>query len=120
MWLMLQQPEPDDYVLATGKFHSLREFIELAFAEVGRRIVWQGKGVNETGIDETTGKDLIKVDARYFRPTEVDELVGDASKAAKRLGWRPTKSFKELVAEMVYSDLKSVPNEAWRKDSAAY
>ncbi len=120
MWLMLQQPEPDDYVLATGESHSVREFIELAFAEVGRRIVWQGKGVDETGIDAVTGKNLIKVDARYFRPTEVDELVGDASKAAKRLGWRPTKSFKELVAEMVHSDLKTVPKEARRKDCGAY
>lgn len=76
-------------------------------AEVGRRIIWQGKGVEETGIEEATGKDLIRVDARYFRPTEVDELVGDASKAAKRLGWRPTKSLKELVAEMVHSDLET-------------
>ena len=85
MWLMLQQPEPDDYVLATGESHSVREFIELAFAEVGRRIVWQGEGVDEMGIDAATGKDLIRVDTRYFRPTEVDELVGDASKAASVL-----------------------------------
>ena len=82
MWLMLQQPQPDDYVLATGKSHSVREFIELAFAEVGRRIVWQGEGMSEMGIDAATGKDLIRVDTRYFRPTEVDELIGDASKAA--------------------------------------
>jgi GDPmannose 4,6-dehydratase len=120
MWLMLQQPEPDDYVLATGECHSVREFIELAFCEVGRRIAWQGNGVDEKGIDEATGKDLIRVDARYFRPTEVDELVGDASKAEKRLGWRPTKSFKELVAGMVHSDLKSIPNESWRKDCGSY
>ena len=102
MWLMLQQPEPDDYVLATGESHSVREFIELAFGEVGRRIVWQGHGVDEMGIDAGTGKDLIRVDTRYFRPTEVEELVGDPSKAVERLGWRHTTSFKALVAEMVH------------------
>ena len=120
MWLMLQQSEPDDYVLATGKSHSVREFIELAFGEVGRRIAWRGEGVEEVGIDEATGKDLIRVDTRYFRPTEVDELLGDASKAARRLGWRATTSFEELVAEMVKSDLQAVPNEAWRKDRGSY
>ena len=105
MWLMLQQPEPDDYVLATGESHSVREFIELAFSEVGRRIVWRGKGVGEIGVDAASGKDLVRVDARYFRPTEVDELLGDASKAARQLGWHHAKSFRELVAEMVQSDL---------------
>ena len=120
MWLMLQQSEPDDYVLATGKSHSVREFIELAFGEVGRRIAWRGEGVEEVGIDVATGKDLIRVDTRYFRPTEVDELVGDASKAARRLGWRATTSFEELVAEMVQSDLVAVPSEAWRKDRGSY
>ena len=120
MWLMLQQPEPDDYVLATGKSHSVRDFIELAFGEVGRRIVWRGEGVEEVGIDVATGKDLIRVDTRYFRPTEVDELVGDASKAARRLGWRATTSFEELVAEMVQSDLVAVPSEAWRKDRGSH
>jgi GDPmannose 4,6-dehydratase len=120
MWLMLQQPEPDDYVLATGESHSVRDFIELAFGEVGRRIVWQGQGIDERGIDANSGKDLIRVDARYFRPTEVEELVGDASKAAKRLGWRHTMSFKELVAEMVQSDLQVVPREGWRKDPGQY
>ena len=107
-------------MLATGKSHSVREFIELAFGEVGRRIVWQGEGVEEMGIDAATGKDLIRVDTRYFRPTEVDELVGDASKAARRLGWRATTSFEELVAEMVQSDLVAVPSEAWRKDRGSY
>ena len=120
MWLMLQQPEPDDYVLATGKSHSVRDFIELAFGEVGRRIVWRGEEVEEVGIDVATGKDLIRVDTRYFRPTEVDELVGDASKAARRLGWRATTSFEELVAEMVQSDLVAVPSEAWRKDRGSH
>jgi GDPmannose 4,6-dehydratase len=120
MWLMLQQSEPDDYVLATGKSHSVREFIELAFGQVGRHIVWQGEGVDETGLDAATGKDLIRVDTRYFRPTEVEELVGDASKAARRLGWRATTSFEELVAEMVQSDLVAVQSEAWRRDRGSY
>src|SRR5689334_24853483 len=92
MWLMLQQAEPDDYVLATGESHSVREFIELAFAEVGRRIVWQGTGTDEIGFDADSGKDLVRVDTRYFRPTEVDDLLGDASKAAGVLGWHPTTS----------------------------
>ena len=120
MWLMLQQPEPDDYVLATGESHSVREFIELAFAEVGRRVAWQGKGVDETGIDVDSGKPLISVDPRYFRPTEVEELIGDASKAAERLGWRHQTPFTELVAEMVQSDLKVVSGESWRKDRGTY
>ena len=93
MWLMLQQEEPDDYVLATGQSHSVREFVELAFGEVGRRIVWQGEGISEKGIDAATGKELIRVDTSYFRPTEVEELIGDASKASSRLGWRATISF---------------------------
>lgn len=116
MWLMLQQPTPDDYVLATGEGHTVREFIELAFREVGRSIEWQGAGVEEVGTDARTGKDLIKVDPRYFRPSEVDELLGDATKAARVLGWVPTVSFGELVAEMVQSDLKVVVAEQWRKD----
>ena len=121
MWLMLQQPEPDDYVLATGKSHSVREFIELRLRR-GRPTnrLARERGQTRVGIDAATGKDLIRVDPRYFRPTEVDELVGDASKAAKRLGWRATTSFEELVAQMVQSDLQSVPKEAWRKDRGSY
>jgi len=106
MWLMLQQPKPDDYVLATGEAHTVREFIEQAFAIVGRRIEWRGSGREEIGIDLDSKKVLIEVDGRYFRPTEVDALIGDASKAQARLGWRPRVSFKQLVAEMVQSDLK--------------
>jgi GDPmannose 4,6-dehydratase len=121
MWLMLQQPEPDDYVLATGESHSVREFIELAFAEVGRGVAWQGKGADETGIDVDSGNPLVSVDPRYFRPTEVEELIGDASKAAQRLGWRHKTPFTELVAEMVRSDLDIVPREAtWRKNPNHY
>ena len=120
MWLMLQQPEPDDYVLATGESHSVREFIELAFAEVGRSILWKGTGDDEVGVDATSGQDLVRVDRRYFRPTEIDELLGDASKARLKLGWQPETSFAELVAEMVKSDLKAVAAEAERKDRGSY
>jgi GDPmannose 4,6-dehydratase len=105
MWMMLQQDEPGDYVLATGEMHSVREFVEEAFAVVGRRIQWRGKGIDEVGVDDTDGEVLIEVDKRYFRPTEVDTLIGDASKARQQLGWRPQVSFKELVADMVQSDL---------------
>jgi GDPmannose 4,6-dehydratase len=105
MWLMLQQSTPDDYVLATGESHSVREFAELAFLEIGRRIRWEGQGTEERGIDAKTGETLIRIDPRYFRPTEVDYLLGDASKAKARLGWRHRTSFKELVREMVAADL---------------
>ncbi len=106
MWMMLQQDQPDDYVLATGEAHSVREFVERAFAVVGRRIAWRGAGADEVGIDEASGKELIKVDPRYFRPTEVDVLVGDASKARARLGWRHRVKFDDLVAELVTGDLR--------------
>jgi GDPmannose 4,6-dehydratase len=110
MWLILQQPEPDDYVLATGESHSVREFVERAFAHVGRRIEWRGHGVDEIGIDAKSGKVLVKIDPRYFRPTEVESLCGDAGKANQRLGWRPTIGFAELVREMVEEDLRAVEN----------
>ena len=112
MWRILQQPEPDDYVLATGEMHSVREFVELAFSQVGRIIEWRGKGVDEVGICTKSGKDLVRIDPRYFRPTEVDELLGDPRKAHQKLGWRHTTTFPELVAEMVRSDLDVVRNEA--------
>jgi GDPmannose 4,6-dehydratase len=120
MWLMLQQPKPDDYVLATGVAHTVREFIELAFREVGCSIEWRGAGVDEVGIDARNSKDLVRVDPRYFRPAEVDALLGDATKARRVLGWRPAVSFNELVAEMVQSDLKTVGAEPWRKDRGSY
>ena len=103
-----------------GSSHSVREFIEFAFGEVGRRIVWQGEGSDEIGFDADSGKDLVRVDTRYFRPTEVDDLLGDASKAAGVLGWHPTTSFRELVAEMVQSDLEAISKEGWRKDRGIY
>ncbi len=111
MWRILQQPAPDDYVLATGQAHSVREFIEAAFSQVGRRIEWRGKGLDETGADSATGDILVRIDPRYFRPTEVDTLLGDPSKARRVLGWTHTVKFHELVAEMVASDLKVMARE---------
>jgi GDPmannose 4,6-dehydratase len=120
MWLILQQPEPDDYVLATGETHSVREFVELAFGQVGRTIAWQGKGPDEIGFDVKTGKELVRIDPRYFRPTEVDLLLGDPRKAHQQLGWRHKTTLPELVAEMVKSDLEEVAAERWRKDRGSY
>jgi GDPmannose 4,6-dehydratase len=105
MWLIVQQPEPDDYVLATGEEHSVREFAEKAFACVGRTIEWRGSGPKEQGLDKRDGSVLIEVDPRYFRPTETDALLGDPSKARQRLGWRHKVKFDELVREMVEADL---------------
>lgn len=111
MWLMLQQDQPDDYVLATGEKHSVREFVERAFGEVGRKIVWSGKGAEEQGRDAKTGEIVVAVDERYFRPTEVDLLLGDPSKARKVLGWSHKASFAELVSEMVAAELVSMKRE---------
>jgi GDPmannose 4,6-dehydratase len=105
MWMMLQQDEPDDYVLATGEKHSVREFVQKAFAIVGKEIAWQGSGVDEKGLDAASGRVLVEVDRRYFRPTEVDLLLGDPSKARQRLGWKHRTSFDDLVREMVQADL---------------
>ncbi len=106
MWRILQQDEPDDYVLATGEMRSVREFVELAFAEVGRRIVWSGTDVDEIGTDATSGKVLVRVDPAYFRPTEVDLLLGDSSKARAKLGWSHTTTLPEMVKEMVAADMR--------------
>ncbi len=114
MWRILQQPEPDDYVLATGECHSVREFVEKAFAQIGIQLEWRGAGVDEEGIDSRSGRLLVKVDPRYFRPTEVDLLIGDPSKARAKLGWHHKVSFDELVAEMVAADLETVANETSR------
>ena len=105
MWLIVQQQRPDDYVLATGESHSVKEFVERAFAVVGRTIVWKGTDVDEKGIDQRSGKVLIEVDPRYFRPTEVEQLVGDAQKAHTLLGWHHRVSFDSLVREMVTAEL---------------
>jgi len=114
MWRILQQKTPDDYVLATGETHEVREFVELAFAEAGREVVWKGKGVKEKGIDAKTGKVLVEVDPRYFRPTEVDLLLGNPAKARKVLGWKHKTSFKTMVKEMVAADMVAVKVEAMR------
>jgi GDPmannose 4,6-dehydratase len=108
MWRMLQHTHPEDFVLATNETHSVREFVELAFAELGIDIEWRGKGINETGVCRSTGKTIIKIDPEYFRPTEVDILVGDYSKARLLLGWEPKVTFKELVKIMVQADWDKV------------
>jgi GDPmannose 4,6-dehydratase len=112
MWLMLQHDTPEDFVIATGEMHSVREFATLAFKYAGIDIEWQGEGLNEKGIDKATGRVLIEVDPKYFRPAEVDQLLGDPTKAKKLLGWNPTKTpFKELVRIMVEADMKKVNKE---------
>jgi GDPmannose 4,6-dehydratase len=116
MWLILQQSAPDDYVLATGETHSVREFVEKAFGHIGRRIVWRGEGVREEGIDPLTGRVLVAVDPRYFRPTEVDLLIGDPTKARTRLGWHHKVSFDTLVAEMVDADIAALQRGAAQRD----
>jgi GDPmannose 4,6-dehydratase len=119
MWLMLQQPRPDDYVLATGESHSVREFVEKAFAHVGRTIAWRGSGIEEKGIDKSAGTVVVEVDPRYFRPTEVDSLLGDASKARAKLGWRHKTSFDKLVTDMVESDMVKIREERERHNRHA-
>jgi len=116
MWRMLQQEGPDDYVLATGQAHSVREFVERAFAEVGRTIEWRGRGAEERGYDAKGGALLIEIDRRYHRPAEVDHLVGNAAKARAVLGWRHETSFEELVREMVAADLEAVRRESERRN----
>ena len=105
MWRIMQHEKPDDFVLATGETHSVREFIELAFNEVGIGIKWQGRGIDEVGVETQTGKTIVKVDPRYFRPTEVDLLLGDSTKAKKILGWENTTTFYELIKQMVQADI---------------
>ena len=109
MWLILQHDVPEDFVIATGEYHTVREFTTLAFKETGVNLCWEGKGVNEKGIDGATGKDLVEVDPKYFRPAEVEQLLGDPTKARTLLGWNPRKtSFEELIKIMVSHDLKCV------------
>jgi GDPmannose 4,6-dehydratase len=118
MWLMLQQETPDDYVLASGECHSVREFVEMAFGCIGRRIEWRGQGFEERGLDARSGEVLVQVDRRYFRPTEVDLLLGDATKARTVLGWRPRTSFPALVKEMVDADVAAIAHEPMRYEMA--
>jgi len=112
MWLMLQQENPEDFIIATGESHSVREFVELAFKEIDKKIVWEGNGIKEIGKDSVSGNVLIKIDTRYFRPTEVEHLLGDPSKARDNLGWKPSVSFQELVALMVQEDLNLAEKDA--------
>lgn len=106
MWMMLQQDQPDDFVIATGETHTVKEFVEKAFAHVGINVRWEGSGVDEVGINTATGEAIVKVDPRYFRPTEVDHLLGDPTKAKEKLGWVPQITFEDLVKEMVDADVK--------------
>jgi len=111
MWRILQHREADDFVLATGETHTVREFVERAFAETGRTIAWRGTGVDEKGVDARSGETLVEIDPRYFRPTEVEFLLGDPAKAQRELGWRHTTSFADLVKDMLRSDLEVVRRE---------
>jgi GDPmannose 4,6-dehydratase len=116
MWKILQHEKPDDFVLATGETHSVREFVERAFDAVGRSIEWRGSGVDETGIDAKSAETLVAIDKRYFRPTEVDLLQGDATKARDLLGWRHKTEFEDLVREMVESDLVVMKHDSYRHE----
>ncbi|MEO4053440.1 GDP-mannose 4,6-dehydratase [Solibacillus sp. CAU 1738] len=112
MWLILQHDQPEDFIIATGEMHSVRKFVELAFKYVGIEIEWSGEGIEEIGINKSTGEVIVQVDPKYFRPTEVDQLLGDPTKAKTLLGWNPTKtSFEQLVEKMVLHDIEKVSNE---------
>jgi GDPmannose 4,6-dehydratase len=117
MWLMLQQKKPADYVIATGRQHSVREFVEAAARELDMPLVWKGKGASERGVDRRTGKTIVALDPRYLRPTEVETLLGDAAKARRDLGWKPSTSFPELVREMARADLRLAESEAHAKSA---
>ena len=108
MWRIVQQAKPDDYVLATGEQHSVREFVELTFQHIGRKIVWKGSGLDEKGLDDKNGDILVEIDPRYFRPAEIESLLGDPTKARERLGWKHQIDFPQLVREMIESDLQNV------------
>jgi GDPmannose 4,6-dehydratase len=112
MWLMLQQEKAEDFVIATGENHSVREFVELAYAELGIEIEWKGSDINEVGIDKATGQVIVKIDPRYFRPSEVDFLLGNPEKAKKLLNWKPRTPFRELVRMMVEADYQIALKEA--------
>ena len=117
MWLMMQQDKPEDYVIATGKAKTVREFVELASKELGFNIIWKGSGLNEIGIDKNSGKTIVKIDSKHFRPLEVDNLQGDSAKAREKLGWQPKVHFQELVKIMVEEDWKSVKIEKNKNSS---
>jgi GDPmannose 4,6-dehydratase len=112
MWMMLQHDEADDYVVATGTTWTVRQFCEMAFGEAGVTLEWRGEGESEVGVDKATGKTRVAIDPRYYRPTEVDLLIGDATKAKEKLGWTPRTSFAELVKLMVQTDVELAAKEA--------
>ena len=116
MWLMLQQEQPEDFVIATGQTQKVRDFVELSFKEVGIQILWQGSGIDEKGINKATGETVVEVDKRYFRPTEVDLLLGDATKAKEKLGWQPVTTLEELCAMMVKADLEETKKDLLCKE----
>lgn len=115
MWLMLQQAEPDDYVMATGIVYTVRDFITMAFAEVDIEVIWQGTGINEKGVDKRSGKIIVEISPRYFRPAEVDFLQGDPSKAFDKLGWKPKVALPDLIKKMVHHDLKLAERDKYLK-----
>ncbi|UJR24347.1 hypothetical protein I4U23_005724 [Adineta vaga] len=114
MWLMLQHDKPEDFVIATGEMHSVREFVEAAFKEIDREIIWEGQGVNELGKEKNTNIVRIIVNPEYFRPSEVDVLIGDGTKAREKLNWKPKTTFKELVKEMVAADIALIQKDSPR------
>lgn len=116
MWRIVQQDEPDDYVIGTGEMHSVREFVERAFAHVGEELQWKGKGADEAGVSAKSGAVLVRVDPRYFRPTEVEQLLADPSRAKQKLGWTHTTTFADLVKEMVDADMQKVASEQSRRN----
>jgi len=118
MWMLMQYKTPEDWVLATGETHTVREFVELSFAEVGRTLEWRGNGVDEIGVDRASGETLVAIDPRYFRPAEVDLLLGNPAKAREKLGWSHKTSFMELVREMMAADLELVKNETVRNEAS--
>jgi GDPmannose 4,6-dehydratase len=120
MWLMLQQEKPEDFVIATGKAYSVRDFVELAFKEIGIQIKWQGQGINEQGINAKTGQSIIKIDPKYFRPTEVELLIGNPQKATKELGWQSKTTIEELVKKMIAADCKTIEEKMTVPSSFIY
>jgi GDPmannose 4,6-dehydratase len=115
-WLMLQQEEPDDFCISTGVQYSVRDFVNFAWSHLGKTIHWKGEGINEKGYDSETGKVIVAVDSRYFRPTEVETLLGDPSKAKSKLGWEPKTSLKEIVTEMMENDINIAKRDALVKE----
>ena len=116
MWLMLQQDKPEDFVIATGESNTVRDFVNFSWAYFGKKIRWEGNGVEEKGYDSDSGKLIVSVDPRYFRPTEVETLLGDATKAKEKLGWTPKYELQDLVTEMMESDLKLMQKKQYLRD----